>query len=115
MTRGTHDGSSASDYNTDGSGYISVANSGISGSSGGYISGMLTADYGRLPTAASGSSSTYEGDAVYFSNGTYYAFVGGYWGNGLLVGPFFADLYATASASYAAYGAALSCKPLAAA
>ena len=47
LTRGTHDGSTASDYNTDGSGYISVANSGISGSSGGYISGLLTADYGH--------------------------------------------------------------------
>ena len=115
LTRGTHDGSSASDYNTDGSGYISVANSGISGSSGGYISGMLTADYGRLPTAASGSSSTYEGDAVYFSNGTYYAFVGGYWNHGLLVGPFCAILHYAASVSGAGAGAALSCKPLAAA
>ncbi|EJW90679.1 hypothetical protein EVA_21214, partial [gut metagenome] len=93
----------------------SVANSGISGSSGGYISGMLTADYGRLPTAASGSSSTYEGDAVYFSNGTYYAFVGGHWYDGLVVGPFYAYLYDTASISTTTIGAALSCKPLAAA
>jgi hypothetical protein len=115
LTRGTHDGSTATDYNTDGSGYISVANSGISGSSGGYISSMLTADYGRLPTAASGSSSTYECDVVYFSSGTYYAFVGGYSSGGLLCGPFSADLNVAAPGSASGRGAALSCKPLAAA
>ena len=115
LTRGTHDGSTATDYNTDGSGYISVASSSISGSSEGYISGMKTESYGRLPTAASGSSSTYEADAVYFSNGTYYAFVGGYWYDGLCCGAFCAGLYYAASASDSGYGAALSCKPLAAA
>lgn len=113
LTRGTHDGSTATDYNTDGSGYISVPNSGITGSSGGYISGMLTANYGRLPTAASGSSSTYEADGVYFANGTYYAFVGGAWPIDLTCGPFSAYLYFTASSTPTYIGAALSCKPLA--
>ena len=113
LTRGTHDDSTATDYNTDGSGYISVVDSSISGSNGGYISGMKTESYGRLPTAASGSSSTYEADGVYFSNGTYYAYVGGLWGNGLKCGPFYVGLYYTASNSNSYVGAALSCKPLA--
>ena len=44
-----------------------------------------------------------------------YAFVGGCWGDGLVVGPFDAFLSNTASVSASNVGAALSCKPLAAA
>jgi hypothetical protein len=44
-----------------------------------------------------------------------YAFVGGGWYGGLVVGPFCADLDAAASYSASSIGAALSCKPLAAA
>jgi hypothetical protein len=44
-----------------------------------------------------------------------YAFVGGSWGNDLVVGPFYARLAITASTSGSYLGAALSCKPLAAA
>ena len=44
-----------------------------------------------------------------------YACVGGRWGDALMVGPFSAVLNFAASASHSAYGAALSCKPLAAA
>ena len=44
-----------------------------------------------------------------------YAYVGGSWDYGLLVGPFCATLADAASASYSSLGAALSCKPLAAA
>ncbi len=115
LTRGTHDGSSATDYNTDGSGYISVSGSGLSGSSGGYISGMLATDYGRLPSVVAGSSSTYECDVVWYDSGTRYASVGGGWLRDLRVGPFFAYLGDEASASSSNDGAALSCKPLAAA
>lgn len=116
LTRGTHDGSTVTDYNTDGSGYISVANATPAGTSGGYISTMKTEAYGRLPVQASGSSSTYEADGLYFNNSQVaYAFVGGNWGADLLVGPFFALLSNAASASSSHYGAALSCKPLAAA
>lgn len=114
ITRGTKDGSMASDYNTDGSGYKSITGATPSGSSGGYISSMKTEAFGRLPVTASGSSSTYEADGMYFNNGQVnYAFVGGYWSFDLLVGPFFAYLYSAASISASAIGAALSCKPLA--
>lgn len=116
LTRGTHDGSTATDYNTDGSGYISVSDATPSGTSGGYISSMKTKAYGRLPVTASGSSSTYEADGMWYNNSqTDYACVGGRWDGGLLVGPFCAYLSLTASASGSSIGAALSCKPLAAA
>ena len=116
LTRGTHDGSTATDYNTDGSGYISVANATPSGTSGGYISSMKTEAYGRLPVTASGSSSTFEADGLYFNNSqSNYACFGGDWLCDLMVGPFFAGLNVAASHSGSYVGAALSCKPLAAA
>ena len=116
LTRGTHDGSTATDYNTDGSGYKTIANATPAGTSGGYISSMKTEAFGRLPVTASGSSSTYEADGMWYNNSqVHYACVGGYWSYALLVGPFCANLYTPASYSTSAYGAALSCKPLAAA
>ena len=116
LTRGTHDGSTATDYNTDGSGYISVAKATPSGTFGGYISSMKTEAYGRLPVTASGSSSTFEADGMWFNNSqSNYASFGGDWDYGLLVGPFCAFLTYAASDSGSRIGAALSCKPLAAA
>jgi hypothetical protein len=77
---------------------------------------MKTEAFGRLPVHASGSSSTYEADGMWYNNSQVnYASVGGYWNDDLLVGPFCANLYYAASYSSSAYGAALSCKPLAAA
>lgn len=116
LTRGTHDGSTAIDYNTDGKGYKTIANATPAGSSGGYISSMKTEAFGRLPVTVSGSSSTYEADGMYFYNDNiYYAFVGGGWDGALVVGPFCVALNVAASYSYSRFGAALSCKPLAAA
>ena len=114
ITRNTKDGSTVTDYNTTGNGYISISGATPTGTSGGYISGMKTEKFGRIPYQASGSASTYEADGLWFNNsGTFYALVGGYWGNDLMVGPFYAHLYRAASISYSAVGAALSCKPLA--
>lgn len=116
LTRGTHDGSTVTDYNTDGNGYKMIANATPAGSSGGYISSMKTEAFGRLPVNASGSSSTYEADGMWYNNSQVnYAFVGGYWNDALMVGPFAATLDSTASCSRSSFGAALSCKPLAAA
>lgn len=116
LTRGTHDGSTATDYNTDGSGYLTVDGATPSGTSGGYIKTMKTMPYGRIPYDASGSSSTYEADCLYYNNSqSNYAIVGGHWSRDLLCGPFCAYLNYTASGSPAGDGAALSCKPLAAA
>lgn len=114
LTRGTKDGSTAADYNTTGDGYKSLSGATPTGSSGGYISKCKTEDFGRFPYELSGSATTFECDAMWYSSGTRYAFVGGYWANGLLAGPFYVDLGDAPSDSYTALGAALSCKPLAA-
>lgn len=116
LTRGTHDGTTASDYNTDGSGYKSISGATPAGTSGGYINTMKTEEFGRLPITASGSATTYEADGLYYNNSqNNYAFFGGDWNVGLLVGPFSVRLSTAASASPPSIGAALSCKPLAAA
>lgn len=116
ITEGTHDGSTVTGYNLDGSGYIKVADATPSGTSGGYISEMKNdLPFGRIPVKASGSATTYEADGLWFNNGQVdYAIVGGTWYNALLDGPFAAYLSNAASNAYANDGAALSCKPLAA-
>lgn len=112
LTRGTKDGSTASDYNTDGNGYKTVSGATPSGTSGGYISSMKTEGFGRIPITARGSSSTFEADGLYYNNsGTMYALVGGYWERDLQCGPFYADLDRPPSSSHSSDGAALSCKP----
>lgn len=109
LTRGTKDGSTVSDYNTDGNGYKTVSGATPSGSSGGYINSMKTEGFGRIPITASGSSSTFEADGLYYSNsGTMYAIVGGSWDNDLQCGPFYANLNNTPSNSNSNNGAALS-------
>lgn len=114
LTRGTKDGSTASDYNTDGNGYKTVSGATPSGTSGGYISSMKTEGFGRIPVTASGSSSTFEADGLWYNNSdTMYAIVGGYWGIDLRCGPFCAVLNDAPSSSSSLVGAALSCKPLA--
>ena len=116
LTQGTHDGSTATDYNLDGAGYLTLAGATPAGTSGGYISAMKNdLPFGRIPVTASGSSSTYEADGLWFNNGQVnYALVGGEWGAALLCGAFCAHLDAAASYAGAYLGAALSCKPLAA-
>lgn len=111
MTRGTYDGSTASDYNTTGSGYL---NFGTPANTGGYVSKM-TADnvMGYKATAFSGSSSTYYCDYGYYSkpsSNTYYAYVGGDSGAGADCG-FSVILYSSASGSTWYIGGSLSCKP----
>lgn len=112
LTRGTKDGTTAADYNFDGTGYLAT---GAKLTANGYISSMKTERYGRLPIAASGSSTTYEADYTYQNSGTRYAMAGGAWGTDLDAGPFYTHLYTAPDATGASVGAALSCKPLAAA
>lgn len=116
LTRGTKDGTTVADYNLDGSGYLTVSGATPSGSSGGYISSCVTQKFGRVPAVASGASTTNECDGMWFNNSQVdYAYVGGSYSNDLYCGPFAVALYLTASDSSAYGGAALSCKPLAAA
>lgn len=114
LTRGTKDGTTVGDYNFDGNGYKTI--SGVNLTRSGYISKMKTESFGRFPMEANGSTTTFEADQVWADSGNgYYASVGGYWGSGLHCGPFYADLFREPSDSGTDIGAALSCKPLAAA
>lgn len=114
LTRGTKDGTTVGDYNFDGNGYKTI--SGVNLTRSGYISKMKTEPFGRFPMEANGSTTTFEADQVWADSGNgYYAFVGGYWDYGLVCGPFCADLFHEPSNTGTNIGAALSCKPLAAA
>ena len=113
MTYGTQDGSTATGYSDAGTGYIS-AGATPSGTSGGYISQMYFSDKGMLPNVASGSSTTYFCDGLWFNNGqTGYASRGGYCNNDAKVGLFYCDLSSAASHASWHIGASVSCKPLA--
>jgi hypothetical protein len=114
LTRGTKDGTTVGDYNFDGNGYKTI--SGVNLTRSGYISKMKTESFGRFPMEANGSTTTFEADQVWADSGNgYYAFVGGLWGYDLYCGPFYANLFNVPSDAYSNIGAALSCKPLAAA
>ena len=114
LTRGTKDGTTVGDYNFDGNGYKTI--SGVNLTRSGYISKMKTESFGRFPMEANGSTTTFEADQVWADSGNgYYAYVGGAWGDGLDCGPFAANLYYGPSVADSGIGAALSCKPLAAA
>ena len=112
LTKSTADGSSASDYNETGSGYISA---GAAPSAHGSISSMKVTNKRALtPDEAAGSGTTYYCDYVYVNNAQVdYALVGGYWSSGAACGVFCASLSNLASVAHANVGAALSCKPLA--
>lgn len=111
LTYDTSDGSTVKGYNLTGSGYV---RQGVIGdSSGGYISAMTYTSIAIVPKTTSGSDTTYYADGCWFSSGTMYAFVGGYWHDGSLVGAFYGHLGNPVSIADASIGAALSCKPVA--
>ncbi|MDD3415475.1 MAG: hypothetical protein PHY47_15945 [Lachnospiraceae bacterium] len=112
MTYGTDDGSTVKGYNLTGSGYLTVASATPGGTSGGYISGVNIANgFGIIPVTASGSSSTYLADGLWFNNSqTDIALVGGNCSNSLLCGPFCSALADTAAYAGWYFGAALSYK-----
>ena len=67
ITQGTKDGTTSSDYNLTGNGYVTLQNSGIT-TSNGYLKTCLTLPYGRFPKDNSGSSTTYETKLVNCGN-----------------------------------------------
>lgn len=109
LTRNTIDETTASDYNFDGSGYITVGS--VSGTSGGYISQMHVTEKGLIPKTVSGSDSTYFPDGCWFSGGAGYALVGGCWYSASQGGAFYVHGSTAASITLASFGASLSCKP----
>ena len=105
------DGSTVSNYNTDGTGYIAIPNSTINGTSAGYIKKMLFTVYGMFESEVTGSSSTYYCDGGWFDNAIIaFAVFGGLLDNGALCGASYVTLNNVAGAAGWSIGAPLSFK-----
>ena len=111
LTYGTQDGSSASAYNTDGTGYIT---NGTSSATSGLISHMDISTKAITPNTLSGSLTTYYCDeAAIFNNTTGYVYFGGALTSQLYCGIFQTNLGAAVSHTANVLGSAISCRPLA--
>lgn len=118
LTRGTQDGSTASDYvvSTAAADYDGYLDSGLTfpaNQSGTYISQMSFTKAGWFPTLATGTSASHYCDGLWTNNNQVdYPFRGGGSSNGARVGVSCLSVYN--ASSYAAWivGAAPSCKPL---
>ena len=116
MTYGQSDGSTTDGYNLDGTGYVEISDSTISGTSGSYISKMKFTKNGFIPLILDGSSTTKYCDGLWFAiNVVVYMLFGGSCGDsrGSRVGFFCSDFITPTSDSSWSVGAAISCKPLA--
>jgi hypothetical protein len=114
LTWGTADGSTKTGFAySSTTGYIRVTTTSPTGSDPGYISGMETESYGRIPTTTSGSATTYECDQFDWSaSSTVQVHLMGYGAGGTTMGPF--AIYANGYDSAIGYASAnLSYKPLA--
>ena len=112
ITRGTKDGSTASDYNFTSSGFLHINDATISGTNGGFISECKCTPYGRIPITSNGSRTTYEPDTLYFNlSGVFVPFIGGDCTSNAEAGPFYTKLIYKQTDSNAACGTMLSCKP----
>lgn len=113
LTYDTSDGSSVTDYNTDGTGYIEIPNSTFDGSSGNYIKSIKTYDELGvfIPSSLSGASATtYFCDEARFSNGGFGCIGGSGWSE--TKAGIFSLLLNGVSATDVAIGASVVCKPL---
>ena len=113
LTYGTEDGSATAGYNTDGTNYKDASVT-PSGTSGGYISAAIFTEDGMFSDTMSGSASTYFCDGAWFNNsGVRSALFGGPSIHGAGVGAFYLRLDNAVSTADWAFGASVSCKPLA--
>lgn len=111
LTPNTNDGTIATAYNTDGTNYIDTGIT-LSGTSGGYISGVTMVEgYGILPDTVSGSSSTHLPDGCWW-NGSVVGFArfGATSAAGLLCGVFALTVDSAVSHSAWTFGVSLSYK-----
>lgn len=111
LSPSTKDGSTANDYNYDGSGYIDVDVPIIDGDKEGYIENMAFSEYGAFPLTSNGSSTTYYCDWVNFKlQKVSVASFGGSVNMGVNAGAFYTALHSEAGAMLWNRGAALSYK-----
>ncbi len=108
LTASTADGSTASAYNTNGSGYLSTD---CKPTSNNYVKQMKFGVWGWLPFKVGAYSTQYYAD--YYYNGTGFALFGGASTYGAFCGAFFVALSSAVSYRIWASGAAPSCKPCA--
>lgn len=113
MTRSTEDGSSATDYNTTGENYIDSEISFAANSGGCITKHSFAEDGSMLFDTFAGSNKTYYADYGNVSQGTTYAYRSGACNDGAHCGAFYVGLGIAASLAIWAFGADLSCKPLA--
>jgi len=113
LTSGQYDGSTIDDYNTTGEGYITIPNSTVNKTAGGYISKMLFNKFGMFPISVGGSATTFFTDGIWCNNTDInYALVGGVSNHGLVVGMFATSLNDSSSMVRWNIGSSISCKPL---
>lgn len=113
LAKGKADGTTVDDYNLTGNGYLASAGDSPSGSSGGYRSEEYYDENGQFPSVASGSSTTFLCDGLWFNNTiTAVPARGGRCNIGAACGAFCVYLFHVAGAAYWHIGASLSCKPL---
>ena len=118
MTKGTADGSTATDYNETGEGYINLGFTPVCSNLVnndyyyGYISDMKVNDFGLFMSTLNGSSTTKYCDAGWFrTTDIRFALFGGGSGSGSACGAFACSLNVLVSYSLWGYGASVSCKP----
>lgn len=111
LSPSTKDGSKATNYNTDGTGYIEIPNSTPSGTLGGHIKDMLYTALGMFPISITGSSSTYYPDGCWFDIAIItFACFGGSLNRVRLCGAFCVSLGSAAGYAWWNIGASLSYK-----
>ena len=107
---GTEDGSTTTNFNTTGTGYVSVGAT-PSGTTGSYINKMKFTHDGMYSSVSSGTSTTYYCDGQWFNNSANtYAFRGCDSGAGAHVGAFCVTLSAVVGGAWWNNGAAVSYK-----
>ena len=113
LTRGTADGSTATDFNTDGTGYIEHSGA-LLGTSGQWQSTQAFDTNLMIPSGGGASDSTHMCDHYWVNTGaTTYALLGGSSGGGSPCGAFYLSLAAGVSRAFWPFGCAPSLKPLA--
>lgn len=113
MTFGMEDGSSVNGYNTSGNGYISVPDTTLSSAQTFFIRSAVFSEFGILPCAGGGSSTTYYCDHTFqYGNTNSCAAVGGASNSQAGAGIFTTSFYDPPSVASPIATASVSCKPL---
>ena len=113
LTRGTADGSTATDFNTDGTGYIEHSGA-LLGTSGQWQSTQAFDTNLMIPSSVGASDATHMCDYYWVNTGaTTYALLGGSSADGSRCGAFCLNLGHAVSSALWSFGCAPSLKPLA--